>query len=166
MRKYAISVVWLLPPEHQSRKGAGCALARTLRKALVEPLWPVPQTDQTLLLAMNLRPPIFDKNVGLRNIGWLQCWQKFSCCAWKRSPGLRLHRSSTAPMLASSPLGRCPLPLNSGRTARYRPARPSADRQWPPIAYPHRPHSPYETRWRVLRARQCGNQPKPLHGLP
>ena len=21
--------------------------------------------------------------------------------------------------------------------------------------YPHRPHSPYETRWRVLRARQC-----------
>ena len=22
MRKYAISVVWLLPPEHQSRKGA------------------------------------------------------------------------------------------------------------------------------------------------
>ena len=61
MRKYAISVVWLLPPEHQSRKGAGCTLARTLRKALVEPLWPVPQTDQTLLLAMNLRPPIFDK---------------------------------------------------------------------------------------------------------
>ena len=44
-------------------------------------------------------------------------------------------------------------PTTSTRPRR-RPRRRPGRRGSGSVRYPHRPHSPYETRWRVLRARQ------------
>jgi hypothetical protein len=69
----------------------------------------------------------------------------------------------SADLRASGSRGAAAMVSRRSHSQRVRTARASRHSG----RYPHRPHSPYETRWRVLRDRQVGsrNQPKPLYGL-